>query len=36
MKAQKVISYVAQKLSINLFSPASVGLQTSAVATPHQ
>jgi len=27
VKAQKVISYVAQKLSINLFSPASVGLE---------
>lgn len=27
VKAQKVISYVAQKLDINLFSPASVGLK---------
>jgi glutaminase len=27
VKAQKVISYVAQKLDINLFSPASVGLR---------
>ena len=27
VKAQKVISYVAQKLNINLFSPASVGLE---------
>lgn len=26
VKAQRVISYVAQKLSLNLFSPASVGL----------
>lgn len=26
VKAQKVISYVAQKLSLNLYSPASVGL----------
>jgi glutaminase len=27
VKAQKVISYVARKLDINLFAPASVGLQ---------
>ena len=27
VKAQKVISYVAQKLNINLYSPASVGLE---------
>ena len=27
VKAQRVITYVAQKLNINLFSPASVGLQ---------
>jgi glutaminase len=27
VKAQKVIAYVAQKLELNLFSPASVGLQ---------
>ena len=27
VKAQKVIAYVAQKLDLNLFSPASVGLQ---------
>ena len=27
VKAQKVIAYVAQKLALNLFSPASVGLQ---------
>jgi len=27
VKAQKVISYVAQKLNVNLFAPASVGLQ---------
>src|SRR5206468_11811990 len=27
VKAQKVISYVAQKLDLNLFSPASVGVK---------
>ena len=34
VKAQKVIQYVANKLSINAFSPASVALNQKVAASP--